>query len=47
MPSALVGVDLDGRVTQWNRTVAQSTGISPDMAHGKQIGDLMKKLGFL
>jgi PAS domain S-box-containing protein len=34
MPSALVGVDTDGRITQWNKTVAQTTGIDPKAARG-------------
>ncbi|MCP5047673.1 MAG: cell wall metabolism sensor histidine kinase WalK [bacterium] len=28
MPSALVGVDRDGRVTQWNREAVNITGVS-------------------
>ena len=41
MPSALVGVDADGRITQWNQTVAASTGITADAAQGKALTDLM------
>lgn len=41
MPSALVGVDKNGNVTQWNKTVEQATGINADAARGKSISHLM------
>ncbi len=41
MPSALVGVDAKGRVTQWNKTVEETTGIDADTARGKILSDLM------
>ncbi|MET0068033.1 MAG: PAS domain S-box protein [Candidatus Thiodiazotropha sp.] len=41
MPSALIGVDSDGRVTQWNKTVEQSTGINADNARGNNVTDLL------
>lgn len=41
MPSALVGVDVDGRVTQWNKTVARATGIAAGEAQGKLLTNLM------
>ena len=41
MPSSLIGVDSEGCVTQWNRTVAQATGVTADMAHGKTISDML------
>ncbi|MEN8180361.1 MAG: PAS domain S-box protein [Pseudomonadota bacterium] len=44
MPSVLVGVDTDGRVTQWNRSAEQSTGITPDEAIGKDLLDLFPQL---
>ena len=41
MPSTLVGVDSDGRVTQWNKTVEQTTGIAAESAHGKRLSDTL------
>lgn len=41
MPSVLVGVDTDGRITQWNKTVVQHTGITADLARGKLLSDLL------
>ncbi|MDJ0784660.1 MAG: PAS domain S-box protein [Desulfosarcinaceae bacterium] len=41
MPSVLVGVDTDGRVTQWNQTAQQRTGISAAAALGRDLGDLL------
>ena len=35
MPSALVAVDLNGRITQWNRETEKMTGITADIAHGE------------
>ncbi len=40
MPSTLVGVDLDGRVTQWNKTAEDATGITADDAQGKKLSDV-------
>ncbi|MBI9093084.1 MAG: HAMP domain-containing protein [Desulfobacterium sp.] len=40
MPSVLVGVDIDGRVTLWNKTAEQTTGITADAAQGKIISDV-------
>ncbi len=40
MPSALVGVDMKGKVTQWNKTAEQSTGIVADDALGKPLPDV-------
>jgi PAS domain S-box-containing protein len=37
MPSVLVGVDKDGRVTQWNREAEKMTGVSSDVAQGQII----------
>ena len=41
MPSAIVGVDKEGCVTQWNKTVEQATGINAAQARGKILSDLM------
>lgn len=35
MPSALIGVDREGRITQWNRKVHQITGVPPESAMGQ------------
>ncbi|MCP4689423.1 MAG: PAS domain S-box protein, partial [Desulfobacterales bacterium] len=35
MPSALVGVDLEGRVTRWNKTAERTTGVPASAARGK------------
>lgn len=40
MPSVLVGVDTDIRVTQWNKTAEQVTGITAQDAHGKKLADV-------
>ncbi len=37
MPSVLVGVDPDGRVTQWNREAEKLTGIDATRAMGRNI----------
>jgi PAS domain S-box-containing protein len=41
MPSMLVGVDLDGRVTQWNKTAARITGISTRDAMGRMLSEVL------
>ncbi|MET0029163.1 MAG: PAS domain S-box protein [Candidatus Thiodiazotropha sp.] len=41
MPSALIGVDSEGRVTQWNKTVEHATGVDADSARGSKIVDLL------
>ncbi len=44
MPSVLVGVDTDGKVTQWNKTAEQSSGIAADKAHGKILSDVFPEM---
>jgi PAS domain S-box-containing protein len=44
MPSVLVGVDAEGRVTQWNKTAEQTTGITADKAHGKNLSHMMPQM---
>jgi PAS domain S-box-containing protein len=44
MPSVLVGVDTDGRVTQWNKTVEQMTGISADTARGQTLVGMLPQM---
>jgi len=41
MPSALIGVDQQERVIQWNRQAEKITGISPDSAMGKTLHQLL------
>jgi len=40
MPSVLVGVDSEGRVTQWNREAQKHSGIEADRALGCYVGDV-------
>jgi PAS domain S-box-containing protein len=44
MPSVLVGVDTEGRVTAWNRSAEQSTGVIAEMAIGRAFTDLFPQL---
>jgi PAS domain S-box-containing protein len=44
MPSILIGVNLEGRVTQWNREAEKETGIPPEKATGKMLTDLFPQL---
>jgi PAS domain S-box-containing protein len=44
MPSALVGVDSDGRVTQWNSTVEENTGITAEDAQGEVLSSLLPQM---
>ncbi len=37
MPSVLVGVDRDGKVTQWNLEAEKVTGVTADQARGKLV----------
>ncbi len=44
MPSVLIGVDKDGKVTQWNNTAEQTTGITADAAYGKLLSDVFPQM---
>lgn len=44
MPSVLVGVDMEGRVTQWNRGAEKATGVSADKAQGRSLTDVFPRL---
>jgi two-component system NtrC family sensor kinase len=44
MPSVLVGVDRQGRVTQWNRAAAHMTGVDGDRAIGRLATELLPLL---
>ena len=41
MPSALIGVDPEGRVTHWNQEAARITGLDENIAHGTAIEALV------
>ncbi|MEN8153834.1 MAG: ATP-binding protein [Acidobacteriota bacterium] len=40
MPSIMIGVDSNGKVTQWNVEAEKKTGITQDNALGKQVGKI-------
>lgn len=44
MPSVLVGVDLNGRVTQWNRKAEQLTELKSSKALGKYLPDVFPSM---
>nr|WP_319394680.1 ATP-binding protein [uncultured Desulfobacter sp.] len=44
MPSVLVGVDSRGNVTQWNLKAEQVTGISPEKARFRALGNVFPNL---
>ena len=44
MPSVLVGVDADGRVTEWNQSAEQVTGVPNGKAIGQKFGALFPEL---
>ncbi len=44
MPSSLVGVDADMKVTQWNKTIADATGVSEKNALGQEFHKLLPHL---
>ncbi|MCK5147934.1 PAS domain S-box protein [bacterium] len=44
MPSALVGVDMESRITQWNNGAEEITGITAEKARGKLIDEVFPDL---
>jgi PAS domain S-box-containing protein len=40
MPSILVSVDVDGRVTQWNQQAVLRTGLSPEKVQGRALSEV-------
>jgi PAS domain S-box-containing protein len=44
MPSVLVGVDLGGKVTRWNKEAEKATGLSADEAQGRSLADVFPRL---
>jgi PAS domain S-box-containing protein len=44
MPSVLIGVDLDGRITQLNNEATKVTGFEPETAYGKELSEVYPML---
>jgi PAS domain S-box-containing protein len=44
MPSALISVDLDQRITQWNQEAARLTGIEPEQALDSPLSQIIPQL---
>jgi len=44
MPSVLVGVDVHGKVTHWNKAAEQTTGIPANKAYGKILSDVFPQM---
>ena len=44
MPSVLIGVDLDGNVTQWNQQAEKETSINADQAAGRKLEEVFPNL---
>ena len=44
MPSILIGVDVEGKVTQWNKTAEKNIGISKTEAQGKNISNVIPEM---
>lgn len=40
MPSILVSVDVDGRITQWNQQAVLKTGMPPEMVQGRPLAEV-------
>ncbi len=45
MPSVLVGMNINGRVTLWNKTAEQTTGVAACDAEGKILSDVFPRMG--
>lgn len=44
MPSMLIGVNIDGNVTLWNKKAEKITGITADTAHGRNLADVFPQM---
>jgi PAS domain S-box-containing protein len=44
MPSVIIGVDNDGKVTQWNRQAEQVTGLNAEKAHAQPLAKVFPHL---
>ena len=45
MPSSLIALDNEGKITQWNQAAVNFTGVTKDTAKGKIIWELLPDLG--
>lgn len=45
MPSLLVGVDAEGRITHWNMRAAEATGYEQNEVEGRLLADVLPDLG--
>lgn len=45
MPSVLISVDAEGRVTNWNAEAEKATGIEQEKAEGKVLSDIFPQFG--
>lgn len=43
MPSMLIGVDVEGKVTEWNAETEKNTGIPADQARGRTLTDVLPR----
>ncbi len=46
MPSVLVGVDAEGRVTQWNSEAEKTTGVTAGEAEGRELKDVFPQFSY-
>lgn len=44
MPSVLVGVDLNGKVTQWNKKAEETTGVTANAAQGYTLSEVFPRM---
>lgn len=44
MPSILLGVDPEGRITEWNKSAEQASGVTWEQARGRFFGELFPQL---
>lgn len=47
MPSLIIGINVHGKVTQWNNTATKLTAISSDDAKGKKLNELIPSIASL
>jgi PAS domain S-box-containing protein len=45
MPSMLMGVDNEGRITQWNLAAQKKTGVTPEEARGRPLEEVLPWMG--
>jgi PAS domain S-box-containing protein len=45
MPSMLMGVDDEGRITQWNLAAQKKTGVTPEEARGRPLEEVLPWMG--